>query len=54
MFCITITYLRSIAFKVGEINQFSYAPNEDGYRWNEMLLWVHETTFPTKSEAVTC
>ena len=31
-----------------------YAPNQDGYRWNEMVLWVHETTLATKSEAVTC
>ena len=50
-FCITITYLRSLAFKVGELKQFSYTPNQDRHRWNEMVLWVHETTLTTKSEA---
>ena len=45
VFCITITYLRSVALKVGELNQFSYALNHDRYLWKEMILWVHETTF---------
>ena len=54
MFYITIAYLRSLAFKVGELKQFSYAPNQGRYRWNEMVLWVHETTLKTKSEAATC
>ena len=54
VFCITITYLRSLAFKVGELNKFSYASNQDRYRWNEMMLWVHETTLTTKSAAATC
>jgi len=54
VFCTSITYLRSLAFKVGELNQFSYAPNQDRYRWNEMMLWVHETTLTTKSDATTC
>ena len=44
LLCITITYLRSLAFKVGKLNQFSYAPNQDRFRWNEMILCVHETT----------
>ena len=54
VFCMTITYLRSLAFKVRELNQFSHAPNQDRYRWKEMVLWVHETTLTTKSEAATC
>ena len=37
-------------FKVGELNQFFYSPNEDRYRWNETVLWVHETTLTTNSE----
>jgi hypothetical protein len=49
-----ISYLRSLAFKVGELNQFSYSPNEDRYRWNELVLWVHETTLTIKSETATC
>jgi hypothetical protein len=36
--CITITYLRSLAFKVDEPTQFSYVPNQD------MLLWVNDMT----------
>jgi hypothetical protein len=52
--CITTTYLRSLAFKVGELNQFSYAPKQDRCCWNEMVLWVHEATLTTKSEAATC
>ena len=51
--CITTTYLRSLAFKVRELNQFSHAPNQDRYRWKEMMLCVHETTLTTKSEAAT-
>jgi len=43
-----------MAFKVGELNQFSYAPNQDRYRWNDMILRVHETTLTTTSEAATC
>jgi hypothetical protein len=56
VFCVTTTYLRSLAFKVGElrVNQFSYAPNPDRYRWNEMLLWDHAATLTTKSETATC
>ena len=54
VFCITTIYLRSMAFKVGEQNQFSYAPNQDRNRWNQMVLRVHETTFTTTSEAATC
>ena len=54
VFCTTITYLRSLAFKVGEVNQFSYAQNQERYRWNEMILWVHKTKFATKSKASTC
>ena len=44
VFYITITYLRSLAFKVGELNQ----DNQDRCRWNEMILRVHETTLTTK------
>jgi len=29
VFCTTISYVGSLAFKVGELNQFSYAPNQD-------------------------
>ena len=53
-FCTTITYLRSLAFKVGELKQFSYAPNQDRHHWNEMILWVHETTLTSKSKGATC
>jgi hypothetical protein len=42
IFCLTITYLQSTAFKVDELNQFSYSTNQDRYRWKEMILWVHE------------
>jgi len=54
VFCITITYLRSLAFKVGGVNQFSYAANPIRHRWKEMILCVHETTLTTNSEAATC
>ena len=42
VFRINSTYLRSLAFKVGELKQFAYEPNQDRYRWNEMILGVHE------------
>jgi len=54
VFCATIAYLRSLAFKAGELNQLSYAPNQDRYRWNEMMLWVHKSTLTIKSETTTC
>jgi len=54
VFCGFITYLGSLAFKVVELNGFSYAQNPDSLRWNKMILWVHETTLTTKSEAATC
>jgi len=38
VFCITIAYLRTLALKVGELTRFSYAPNPDRYRWNEITL----------------
>jgi len=41
-------------FKIGELKQFSYASNQNRHRWKEMILWVHETTLTTKSEAATC
>ena len=41
-------------FKVGELNQFFYSPNEDRYRWNETVLWVHETTLTANSEIAKC
>jgi len=47
VFCTTITYVRSLAFKVGELNQFSYAPNQDRYRSKAMMLWVQKTTLST-------
>jgi hypothetical protein len=53
VFCITIAYLRRLAFKVGEMNQFSRAPHPDRHRGNEMVLWGHETTLTTESEAAT-
>ena len=34
----TITYLRRLAFEIGELKQFSYAPNQDRYRWKKMIL----------------
>jgi hypothetical protein len=39
MCLIAITYLRSIGFKVGELNQLSYLPNQGRYRWNEIILF---------------
>jgi hypothetical protein len=53
VFCITINDLRSLAFKVAELNHFPHTPNEDRYRWKQILLWAHETTPTTKSEAAT-
>ena len=53
VFCITSTCLRRLAFEVGELIHFSYAPNQDKFHWNEMMLWVHETRLTTKSEAAT-
>jgi len=54
LFCLTTTYLQSVPFKVDELNQFSYSQDQDRYRWKEIMLWVHETTLTTKSEAATC
>jgi len=54
VFCITTTYLRSLAFKAGERNRFSYAPNQDRCRLDEAILRVHEATLTTKSETATC
>ena len=51
VFCVTITYLRSPAFKFGELNQFSYTVNPVRHRWKQMILWVHETTLTTKPES---
>lgn len=53
VFCITITDLRSLEFKVGELNHCPHIPNKDGYRREEMVLWVHETTPTSKIEAST-
>jgi hypothetical protein len=53
VFCITISYLRSVALKV-ELKSFSYALNQDRYRCKEVILWVLEMTLTTKSEAATC
>jgi hypothetical protein len=39
VFCITITDLRSLTFKVAELNHFAHTPNTDRYCWKEM---VHE------------
>jgi len=52
VFYITI-YLQSLAFKVGKVNQFPYAPSQDRYRSNEMILWVSLRQSPL-SEAATC
>jgi hypothetical protein len=41
-------------FKVGELNQHSYAPSQDRYRWKEIIMWIHESTLTTKSEKSTC
>ena len=54
VFCITITDLRNLAFKVGEINRFSLAMNKDKYRWKEMVVWFHEKPLTTKCGATTC
>jgi hypothetical protein len=54
VFCITTTYLGNLAFKVFELNQFAYAPNQDRRRRNEMVLWVHEAILTTKPETATC
>ena len=54
VFRITIIYLRSMAFKFGEQNQFSYATNQDRYRRNDMILRAHETTLTTTPGAATC
>jgi hypothetical protein len=35
VFCITITDLRSLTFKVGELNYFAHVPSTDRYRWKE-------------------
>ena len=54
MFCEFIAYLRSLAFKVTDLNRFSNAPIPLSLRWNKMTLKVHETKLTTKSEAATC
>jgi hypothetical protein len=50
VFYLATTCSQSVAFKVDELNQFSYATNQDRYRWDEIILWVHKTTLTTKSE----
>ena len=52
VFCMTITDLRRLAFQVGQLNHFPHTPNKEGYRRDEMVLWVHETSI-TKSESAT-
>lgn len=54
MFCIAITYVRNLAFKVFELCHILHIPNKDRYHWEEMMLWVHNTTPTPKSEGVTC
>jgi hypothetical protein len=54
VFCITITELGSLAFKVVELNDFSHTLNKDRNRWKEMVQWVHETTPTIMSEKATC
>ena len=54
VFYITITYSRSLAFKVGELNYFSHLQNKDRCPWKEIVLYVHETTLTTESEPVKC
>jgi len=49
VFYVSMNHLRGLAFKVGKLNLFSYTPNQDRYRWDEMILWVHGTTIPTKT-----
>jgi hypothetical protein len=36
--CITITDLRSLAYKFAELINFSHAPNKGTYRLKEMVL----------------
>jgi hypothetical protein len=36
--------LRSLAFKVDELNNFPHIPNNDRYNWKKMVLMVHQTT----------
>lgn len=50
MFCVTITYLRSMKIKFDELNNFSRTPSKDICRWKEMAQWLHETTSTIKSE----
>jgi hypothetical protein len=54
VFYITINYLRSLAFTVVVLNLFSCTPNQDRYRWNEMIQWVHETIHTAMSEVAIC
>jgi hypothetical protein len=53
-FCITITELHCLAFKVAELNNFPPRSNKDRYRWKEMVLWIHEMALVTKFYAATC
>jgi hypothetical protein len=48
------TYLRRLDFIVGELNQLSFSPNQDRYRWNERILLVHATTLTNKCELAKC
>jgi hypothetical protein len=36
--CVTITDLRSLAYKFAELNHFSHTPNKGTYRLKEMVL----------------
>jgi hypothetical protein len=53
VFCISITDLRSPASKVAELIHFPHTPNDDSYRWKQIVLWAHKTTPTGKSEAAT-
>jgi hypothetical protein len=35
------TDVRSLAFKLAELNHFPHTRNKDRYRWKEMVLRVH-------------
>jgi hypothetical protein len=54
LFCIPINYLQGLTFKAGELNQFSYAPNQEKYGWDERIMWVCETTIQAKSKVAKC
>ena len=39
--------------KVAEVNHFPHTPHKGSYRWNKMVLQVHEKSPTTNSEIAT-